>query len=431
MGIGNNSKITDYINYVCSYVKFKEAHKEIKEELFSHIEDIVDENNGSGLSQEDSLRDAIKRMGDGEAVGKQLNIAHKGTADWITLLLTIILVNTGVGLMYLIQYKGPTQPSNYLFNQSLLYSAIGTVGIVLLYFFDYRKLEKYSIHVFIGMCVLFTLSFFIGHPVSGSLFISIGAFSLDIKAISLYIFVISLAGIFNKYDWNKKLNLIKAIGYLFIPMFLMLSVQGLTYCGIYFITFIVLALNSNMEKKHAICIVVLNAICFLYYSISRPYRVSRLLSFLNPFSYPEGNEYMGVQIYNINHTSRILGHGFSSNGNLLTLPSMKKEFVFSFIVHTFGWLGAAVIVSIIISFIYRIIHISRYVRNNYGRLLISGFISIYIVQFAANILMNLNLFPIVGVALPFLSYGGSLGLVNMLSVGVIMSVYRRRSLSTN
>jgi len=193
----------------------------------------------------------------------------------------------------------------------------------------------------------------------------------------------------------------------------------------------VLALKSNMERKYAICIISLNAICFLYYSISRPYRVSRLISFLNPFSNPEGTGYMGVQIYNINHTSGILGHGFSSNIDLLKLPSMKKEFVFSFIVHTFGWLGAAVIISIIISFIYRIIQISRYVRNTYGRLLISGFISIFIVQFAANILMNLNLFPIVGVALPFLSYGGSLGLVNMLSVGVIMSVYRRRSLSTN
>jgi cell division protein FtsW (lipid II flippase) len=369
-------------------------------------------------------------MGDGEDVGKQLNIAHKGTADWITLLLTIILVNTGVGLMYLIQYKGPTGSSDYLFNNSVLYSAIGTVGIVLLYFFDYRKLEKYSTHVFIGMCVLFTLIFFIGHPVSGGLFISIGAFSFDIKAISLYIFVFALAGIFNNYDWNKKLNLIKAIGYLFIPMFLILSVQSLTYCGIYFITFIVLALKSNMKKKYAICIIALNAICFLWYSISSPYWVSRLISLLNPFSYLEGNTDMSVQMYNINHTSGILGQGFSLNENLLKLSSMKKEFVFSFIIHTFGWLGAAVIISIIISFIYRIIHISKYVRNTYGRLLISGFISIFIVQFAANILMNLNLFPIVGVALPFLSYGGSLGLVNMLSVGVIMSVYRRRSLSS-
>ncbi|MEK6264029.1 MAG: FtsW/RodA/SpoVE family cell cycle protein, partial [Clostridium sp.] len=89
----------------------------------------------------------------------------------------------------------------------------------------------------------------------------------------------------------------------------------------------------------------------------------------------------------------------------------------------------AIIITFIISFIYRILHISKYVRDNYGRLLISGLVSIFIVQFAANILMNVNLFPIVGIALPFISYGGSLGLINMASVGIIMSIYRRRSLT--
>lgn len=110
---------------------------------------------------------------------------------------------------------------------------------------------------------------------------------------------------------------------------------------------------------------------------------------------------------------------------------MQSDFVFIYIVHTFGWLGAAVIISIIVSFIYRILHVSKYVRDNYGRLLISGLISIFIVQFAANILMNLNLFPMIGTALPFISYGGPLGIINMVSVGIIMSVYRRRSLSNS
>ncbi|MBW9171388.1 FtsW/RodA/SpoVE family cell cycle protein [Clostridium estertheticum] len=429
MGIKYNSKINEYIDNICSYVKFKGAHKEIKEELLSHIEDIVDENNERGLSEVESTSEAIKRMGDGEAIGKQLNIAHKGTPDWITLLLTIILVNAGVVLMYLIQYKNSYNTSDYLFNHSLLYSAIGTVGVVLLYFFDYRKLEKYSKYIFIGMCLSSILIFFIGHTIYRSLFISIGAFSVDIKAISLYVFVISLAGIFNNYNWNKGINLFKAIGYLFIPIFLMLSYQGLAYCGIYFITFLVLALKSGMKKRYAFYIVAFNIISFLFYSFSRPYTLKRLLVFLHPFSDPKNSGFLSVQMYNINHTAGILGHGFSSNGNMLNLPSVESEFVFSFILHTFGWLGAAVIISIIISFIYRILHISKYVRDSYGRLLISGLISVFIVQFVSNILMNLNLFPIVGVALPFLSYGGSLGLINMLSVGVIMSVYRRRSLS--
>ncbi|MGH4123480.1 MAG: FtsW/RodA/SpoVE family cell cycle protein [Clostridium sp.] len=429
MGVGANSKINEYIDYVCSFVKYKEAHKEIKAELSSHIEDIVDEYTESGMSQEEAGIKAVSRMGDSDILGKQLNIAHSGTPDWITLILTIVLVNTGVILMYLMQYKSSYRSSDYLFKHSVLYAAIGTIGIVLLYFFDYRKIQKYSNYIFIGMCLLFILSFFIGQSINGASFISVGNFTFNIKAISLYVFVIALAGIFNNYDWKKKMNLIKATGYLGIPMFFMFSAQGLSYCGMYFIAFIVLALKSNMKKRYAIYIVAFNTFCVLFYSWLEIYRMLRFLVFLDPFSDPEGAGYLGVQMYKITHTSGILGHGFSANEKLLRVPELQSDFVFNYIVHTFGWLGAAVIITLIISFIYRMLHISKYVRDNYGRLLISGLISIFIVQFAANILMNVNLFPIIGIALPFISYGGSLGIINMLSVGVIMSVYRRRSLS--
>ncbi|MCB2290922.1 FtsW/RodA/SpoVE family cell cycle protein [Clostridium sp. CS001] len=440
MGIEDNFKINEYIDYVCSFVKYKEAHKEIKEELSSHIEDVLDEytlgseftatvNAEHGLLQEEAIAKAINRMGDGEGLGKQLNIAHKGTPDWITLLLTILLVNTGIILMYLMKYKSLYRSSDYLFTHSLLYAAIGTIGIVILYFFDYRKIEKYSKHIFAGMLFIFIISIFMGNTINGHIFIRIGSFTIDFKAISLYVFIIALAGIFNNYDWTNKINLIKAIAYLCLPLFFMLCANGLTYCGIYFIAFIVLALKSNMKKRYAIYLVIFNAVCFLYFVLSAPYRTKRFFSFLNPFADPEGAGYLGVQMYKITHTSGIFGNGFSANENLLRVPVLESDFIFNYIVHTFGWLGAAAIITLIISFIYRILNISKYVKDSYGRLLISGLISIFIVQFSANILMNLNLFPILGIALPFISYGGSSSLINMGAVGIIMSVYRRRSLS--
>jgi rod shape determining protein RodA len=429
MGIGDNSKINDYIDYVCSYIKFKGAHKEIKEELSGHIEDAICEYTESGMTREESVGKAVERMGDGETVGKQLNIAHKGTPDWITLMLTIVLVNIGVALMYLIQYKSSYRSMDYLFNHSLLYAAIGTIGIVLLYFFDYRKLQKYSNHIFIGMCLLFILSFFIGTTINGASFIIVGSFTFNIKAISLYVFVIALAGIFNNYDWNKGMNLIKAIGYLVVPMFLMVGAQGLSYCGIYFIAFIVLALKSKMKKTYAIYIIAFNAICFLVFTFNAPYRIARLFSFIRPFSDPEGGSYLNVQMYKITHAAGIFGNGFSANEKILQLPEIQSDFIFNYIVHTFGWLGAAIIIAVFISFVYRILHISKYVRDNYGMLLIAGLISIFIVEFGANILMNVNLFPVISIALPFISYGGTLGIINMLSVGIIMSVYKMRSLS--
>ena len=101
------------------------------------------------------------------------------------------------------------------------------------------------------------------------------------------------------------------------------------------------------------------------------YRVKRFFTFLHPFSDPEGVGYLNTRMYEIFNNSEIFGHWFSAN-DVLKVPSMESEFVLNYILHTFGWLG---------------------------------------------------------IALPFISYGVSLGLINMISVGIIMSVYRRRSLS--
>jgi len=425
MGVEGNSKISEYIDYVCSYVKYKGAHKEIKQEISSHIEDIVDEYAEKEILQDESVIKAIERMGDGEVVGKQLNIAHKGTPDWITLILTIVLVNSGIALIHFMQYKNSYISSSHLFKNSVIYTAIGTIGIILLYFFNYKKLEKYSKYIFVGMCLIFIL-LFINNIIN---LIDLRADStVDIKSIGLYVFIIALAGIFNNYDWNKKMNLIKAVGYLMIPMLLMFT-KGLDYCGIYFITFMVLALKSDMKKRYAIYIVAINTILFLFYSLSNPYRESRFFSFLHPFTASNGFGYLNVQMYKIAHTSGFFGHGYLANDT--QLPLIQSDFVFNYIIRTFGWLGAVVVITIIVSFIFRILHITKCVRDDYGRLLISGLISILIVQFTANILMNVNLFPIVEIELPFISYGGSLGIINMLSVGIIMSVYRRRSLSNS
>lgn len=66
------------------------------------------------MLQEKAVNQAVIRMGDGDDVGKQLNLVHKGTPDWVTLILTIVIVNTGVGLMYL-----------------MLYATLGTLGIIM------------------------------------------------------------------------------------------------------------------------------------------------------------------------------------------------------------------------------------------------------------------------------------------------------------
>src|SRR3712207_5397668 len=93
-------------------------------------------------------------MGNSHEIGTKLNMAHKGSPDWITLILTLILVNTGVIFMYFIKSNNILENSNRLFCNTLKTSIIGTLLIIILFYFDYRKLQKYSHHIFIGSLIL-------------------------------------------------------------------------------------------------------------------------------------------------------------------------------------------------------------------------------------------------------------------------------------
>ena len=113
---------------------------------------------------------------------------------------------------------------------------------------------------------------------------------------------------------------------------------------------------------------------------------------------------------------------------ILGLPEMHTDFIFSYIIYAFGWLAGISIIALSIVFFIRLIKTVKSIQDNYGRLLVSTFSSLFIIQFIYNILMVLGLAPIAGISMPFISYGTVLNMVNMIMIGIISSVYRRKNI---
>ena len=90
-----NCKVNKYINDVCKLIKNKKVHPEIKEELLSHINDIIEDYLEIGLSLDDATDKALIQMGNSEVIGHDLNKAHKSNSDWILLITTIALLSFG------------------------------------------------------------------------------------------------------------------------------------------------------------------------------------------------------------------------------------------------------------------------------------------------------------------------------------------------
>ncbi|MGL5352701.1 MAG: permease prefix domain 1-containing protein, partial [Clostridium sp.] len=107
---GVESKMVDnYINNVCGLIKNKRVHKNIKEELLDHIEEIIEDSIEGGKSEEEAINYALEQMGAFDVVGSSLNKVHKAAPDWILIAMTSILISFGV-LTLVIMNKGGELP---------------------------------------------------------------------------------------------------------------------------------------------------------------------------------------------------------------------------------------------------------------------------------------------------------------------------------
>ncbi|MEG0134340.1 MAG: FtsW/RodA/SpoVE family cell cycle protein, partial [Clostridium sp.] len=110
-----------------------------------------------------------------------------------------------------------------------------------------------------------------------------------------------------------------------------------------------------------------------------------------------------------------------------SLPSANTDFIFTYIICSFGWIVAIILVSLVLAFIIRIGFISENAKDRYGKLIVSGLCALFAAQFLLNILINLNLFPAYSVSMPFISYSGTGMIINMFSIGLIASVHKWRN----
>lgn len=154
------------------------------------------------------------------------------------------------------------------------------------------------------------------------------------------------------------------------------------------------------------------------------YQRQRILSFLHPTSDPLGTTYNVMQAIIAVGSGMVLGKGLSegTQSNLRFLPERQTDFIFATISEGFGFIGAAVIILAFGFLLYRLHILFQSADDPFGKLYLLGTFFFFLVPFFVNIGMNLGLVPVVGVTLPFVSYGGSSILASFISLGIASSV---------
>ncbi len=157
--------------------------------------------------------------------------------------------------------------------------------------------------------------------------------------------------------------------------------------------------------------------------IIAPYRMARIVSYLNPWVDPLGSGFQIIQSLYAIGPGGLLGLGLTNSiQKHFYLPEPQTDFIFAIISEEFGFLGVLIITSIFFLIFYKSIKISMSSKDLFSKYLVFGLSIEIIIQVILNLSVVTGLIPVTGITLPFISYGGSSLLVSMISVGIIISV---------
>ena len=166
---------------------------------------------------------------------------------------------------------------------------------------------------------------------------------------------------------------------------------------------------------------------YVYKALS-PHQQKRILAFIDPMSDPLGSGYNSIQAKVAIGSGGLTGKGFLSGHQtqLQFIPEQWTDFAYCVIGEEFGFIGSIIILGLFFYLFTRILKIAYSSKDEFLSLVAIGILSVYFVHFIVNLGMVVGIMPVIGIPLPFVSYGGSSLLVNMFMLGIVANIYRTR-----
>ena len=254
----------------------------------------------------------------------------------------------------------------------------------------------------------------------------IGGFGIqpsEFMKLSMIIFVSKYLSKNEKKIKDIKNGVLPILIILFLTFGLILLQPDFGTGVIIVITVIAILFISGVDMSFFVKIGCLGLIGVAGLIIMAPYRIKRILSFLNPWADPLGTGFQIIQsLYSIG-PGGLLGMGFGNSiQKHFYLPEPQTDFIFSIISEEFGFMGILIVSSLFLLVIYRGFRISKKCENHFGKYLSFGITFGIAFQTLLNLMVVVGLIPVTGVTLPFLSYGGSSLLITMLEISILLNI---------
>ena len=352
--------------------------------------------------------------------------------DWGIIIPAILLVCFGLVAIY-----STCVAKNDFSNveKQAIFFAVGFVIMILVSFFDYRILRNnsYLILILYGICLLMLAGLHFFAPVIRGTrgWYKIGLLSLDPIEPMKIILVVLLAKYFSMrhIEMYKFRHILFSGLYVLLPAIFIFIKPDLGGTMVLLTIWLGILLVSGTKLKHFLIL----SLCFMLVAgfswafLLKDYQKQRVTAFLFPYDYLGASWSQNQTKISIG-SGQIWGQGLGKGSQVQYgfLPEPHTDFIFSVIGEEWGMAGVLGLFVVYGFLIWRVLKIAIESRSNFPRLFASGFAIILTAQFFINIGMNLSLLPVVGIYLPFVSYGGSGLIGNFVSLGILQSIKIRK-----
>ncbi len=362
--------------------------------------------------------------------------------DYLIPIITIILIVLGLIIVESATHTDVDSLfKSIFFKKQILATLIGIVIIGINLLFDYRVLRDYAPFIYMGCISVLLIVLFFGQTIKGGQgWLNLGPVNFQPAELTKLALIIVLADLLakNKYNIQYCIGLIIPLLYLLIPFGLIILQNDLGTALVLIAIFIgmiyVAGANPRFLLGTGLLIVLITVgwiAAHIYLEVPIPlksYQLNRLLVLINPQLDPLNSGYNVMQSKIAIGSGGLWGKGlFAGTQNRLNfLPERHTDFIFSVLGEELGFVGAVTILLAYFIFIWRGIWIAKEAKDDFGRLLVIGILSMFTFHILENIGMTVGIMPVTGIPLPFLSYGGSSLLTNLIAVGLIINVNIRR-----
>lgn len=326
--------------------------------------------------------------------------------------------------------KAGTEFNNtyYFLNRHLMCLAIGFFCMIISIKMDYRKWRPLMPPLVVVTLVALVLVAVIGIEINGSRrWLNIGIQFQPSELAKLTTLLLAAVHLGPKIDKKQKVTMKSLTMLIVLFMSTMVYRQpDLGTAAIIFALAFFMHILAGMQKEDSFVLVIGAAALAVFLTFSAAYRIERVWAWLDPWAFKEDQGYQTVQSIIAIGSGGLFGAGLGlGTSKFYYLPEAHTDFAFAILCQEMGFIGAFVVFILLLGLAVYGGKIANQAQDGFGKMLVVGVTMLVVGQGVANIAMVSGVLPVIGVPLPFISYGGTSLIINMVSVGILVNVGRQ------